>query len=202
MVTALLQGTTTAAANSRAACSFIGVVPTFAKFEPTRMTHTGLRRDLLRWKTLPPPCRGSRHASGPRPVRGNRKPVGQQHLRLRTSSPGAACYPEREPGKSSSMSAPPLGAGGIAAGARNSGQGQKRLYPNVSIGMDLAIGPAHMLPHQCLPRSWPAAHPAAPSRRQPLASAARCVRSGTPSLRSGSPCAPLSERASAPGRSP
>jgi len=70
--------------------------------------------------------RGSRHAGGPRPARGNCKLAGRQYLRLRTSSPGAACYPQREPGKSSSMSAPPLAAGGIAAGARNSGQGHFR----------------------------------------------------------------------------
>jgi hypothetical protein len=74
----------------------------------------------------PPRCSGSRHAGGLRPARGNCKLAGRQYLRLRTSSPGSACYPEREPGKSSSMSAPPLAAGGITAGARNSGRGHKR----------------------------------------------------------------------------
>ena len=44
---------------------------------------------------------------------------------LRTSTPGAACYPKQEPGKSTSMSAPPLAAGGIAAGAKNRGSGHK-----------------------------------------------------------------------------
>jgi hypothetical protein len=44
--------------------------------------------------------RGSRHAGGPRPALGNCKLAGRQYLRLRTSSPGAACYSKREPDKS------------------------------------------------------------------------------------------------------
>ena len=91
------------------------------------LTHSRTSRGSVPSRSAPlAQRRGSRHAGGPRPARGNRKPAGQQYLRLRTSSPGAACYPEREPGKSSSMSAPPLAAGGIAAGARNSGQGHNR----------------------------------------------------------------------------